>query len=156
MTRITAIFLLVFSGVLLANGLSPGAQLPTLAFDDQFGKHHTIDAHTRLLLFAPDHEASKLVDAALKGHDAAFLSQHGIVYLADISEMPGLITRFVALPKLQQHPYPILLGRDAGQTASLPRHPGAVTALRLSNGQVTSIQYLTTAENVTAAISENR
>ncbi len=65
-----------------------------------------------------------------------------LIYLADISGMPAIVTSMFALPKLRSLPFSIALVRDANeatQIADLPRQPGTATLLRLEDGRITRL-----------------
>jgi hypothetical protein len=58
------------------------------------------------------------------------------VFLADISRMPSVIIPLVALPKMRDYDYRILLDRD---TCIAPRYPageGEVLRLQLEDGRL--------------------
>lgn len=125
--------------------IGPGESLPSLAVNDQFDRPATLDAGTRFLLFAADKAAGDLATDALKAQPE-LLAQQRIVYIADISGMPAVITRMFALPKWRELPFPVGLVRDAQLTAALPRKPGQLTLLTLEQGKVQGIDYLADAK----------
>lgn len=132
--------------------LGPGDPLPAVSLQDQHGATHVIGADTRLLLFAADRPASDLINGFLKAQPDDFLSLRQAAYVADISTMPGLITRLVALPRMRERPYRILLANDATQVAFLPRRAGAVTLVQLDAGKVADVRFLSDAEQIAAAL----
>lgn len=127
--------------------IGPGAPLPPLAVADQFDRPVRIEAGTRFLLFAADKAAGDAATEALKAHPD-LLAQQRIVYIADISGMPAVITRMFALPKWRELPFPVGLVRDAQLTAALPRKAGELTLLMLDQGKVQGVEYLTDAAAV--------
>jgi hypothetical protein len=66
--------------------------------------------------------------------------------------MPGLITRLVALPRMRERPYRILLVDDATRVAFLPRRAGMVTLIHLDAGRVANVRFLSDAEQLAAAL----
>lgn len=147
--------LLVSSAGALAE-LAPGEPFPELSLPDQHGEVHAIDAETRLVLFAADRPASDLVNGFLKAQLGDFLSTRQAEYIADISTMPGLITRLVALPRMRERPYRILLVDDPVQVEFLPRRPKAVTVLRLTDGRVEETLFATEDAELAAALAVAR
>ncbi len=127
--------------------IAAGTSLPPLAVNDQFDRPVTIDHSTRFLLFAADQAAGDLATDALKANPE-MLAQQRIVYIADISGMPAMITRMFALPKWRELPFAVGLVRDAQLTAALPRRPGELTLLALEQGKVQGVEYLADAAAV--------
>jgi hypothetical protein len=142
---------LLLAGAALAE-LGPGDPLPEVSLQDQHGATHTIGADTRLLLFAADRPASDLINGYLKAQPGDFLSSRQAAYVADVSTMPGLITRLVALPRMRERPYRILLVDDATRVAFLPRRAGMVTLIHLDAGTVANVRFLSDAEQLAAAL----
>ncbi len=126
----------------LAQPVAVGQSLPQRNFVDQHDKSHDFPgAGTRLVLFAVEKAPSDWVNAALTALGAQGVQARGIVFLADISGMPGFVTRSFALPKMRQRPYPILLVQDAQQADFMPREKDAVTVLRIKGGKVLSVAF---------------
>lgn len=121
--------------------LAVGSALPPLSVNDQFDRPVAVDAGTRLVLFAADKAAGDVATEALKAHPEV-LAQQRLVYLADISGMPAVITRMFALPKMRDLPFPVGLVRDTQLTAALPRKAGMLTLMVLESGTVRGIEYL--------------
>ena len=114
-----------------------------------------INKDVRLIIFSSDRLASKLVQQALKNKKPAFLEQRGILSIADISEMPAVITRLFALPKMRRNDYSQLLGRTAEETILFPRDPGKVTLLYLNQFEVIDIVMTDSMELIRSAIQVN-
>ena len=60
-----------------------------------------------------------------------------LVYVADISGMPALVTRMFALPKMRELPFPIALVREdahLAQVADIPRALRVLDTLLTSTG----------------------
>jgi hypothetical protein len=124
-----------------AEPLTVGDPLPPLELEDQYEQVHRTGPDTRFLLFAPDQDSGEIARDALKGLTAADLAKRGVLYTADISGMPGFITTMFALPKMRDYGFPVLLGREAAETALLPRREGEVTVLELEAGTVKRVWF---------------
>jgi hypothetical protein len=138
-----------------AEPLAPGAALPALQLKDQHDKHLPVPGSTRWLLFASEKAVSDMASAVFAAEPAGVLNRLHLVYVADISAMPALVTRMFALPKLRELPFPIGLLREPGQVvqaADLPRQPGAVTLLRVADGRVLEILALRSAAELRATL----
>lgn len=122
--------------------VAAGQSVPELRLKDQHDRAGQVDADTRLLLFAPDREGSDIAHAVLDALGGETLARAGVRYVADISAMPALVTRLLALPKMRDYTYSVLLGREAADTAFLPRRAGQITLLGLDAGTVTEVGYI--------------
>jgi len=152
---ICAVLLLCFCGAIAAE-LAPGETFPTLSLPDQHGHVNAVDDDTEIILFAADKPASDLLNAFLKAQADGFLPGQRAEYIADISDMPGLITRMIALPRMRERPYRILLVEDPAQTGFLPRRTGAVTIVRLNDRRVESVEFVADPEALAAALPAGR
>jgi len=129
-----------------------GEHLPRFELTDQHGRRSTVDEQTELLVFLPDRAAGKLLHAALAGAPPDFLAKHHTVCIADISGMPRLVARFIALPKMRDYPYPLLLAENAELDARMPRRTAAATLLRLKQLQIVSLDFAQTPAAVASAL----
>mgnify|MGYP001122387654 FL=1 len=64
--------------------------------------------------------------------------------MADITGMPSLITKFIALPKMKDYPFSVLLIDEANKTL-FPVKEDMISIISLENGKVTDIKYVKTA-----------
>jgi hypothetical protein len=126
-----------------ASAVLVGQRLPELALKDQHNKPWQISPNTRLVMFAASRKASNLTQDLLQALPKDQLTRRGAVYLADMSKMPGFITRTFALPTLQKLPYAIGVSLDEATLATWPRQPDAVTLIELDQGVVKRISYAT-------------
>lgn len=137
-----------------ADTVKPGDAMPALGLRDQHDEVGVIDEQTRLVLFTKDMGSSDYVEAALAEGGAAKLADAKAVFVADISRMPGVITRWFALPAMRKRPYRMLLDRDGKATADLPSVAEHVTVLHLDEGKIERVEFAASAEQVGAALGE--
>lgn len=142
--------LVVAASLASAATLQSGDSLPPLPLKDQHAKSLAVPADTRLIFFAAEMTSSKLMSKALEGLAPTALRDGKAIYIADISSMPGPISSFIAMPKMQKLPYAVAVVKDAAETSALPRKPGAVTVLKTQGGKISAIDYASTAEQVAA------
>ena len=142
--------LVVAASLASAATLQSGDSLPPLPLKDQHAKNLAVPADTRLIFFAAEMTSSKLMSKALEGLAPTALRDGKAIYIADISSMPGPISSFIAMPKMQKLPYAVAVVKDAAETSALPRKPGAVTVLKTQGGKISAIDYASTAEQVAA------
>ena len=126
--------------------IKTGDPLPAFQINDQHDKPYAIPADTRLIVFTADKSAGDLLNAYLKQQPADFMPQRKMVYIADISAMPGLITSMVALPKMRDYAYRVAIGAEKEQTAMLPRAEDSVTLIYAEGGKITQIQQFKESE----------
>lgn len=127
---------------LQAAPLVSGDAAPMLTLEDQHGKPVAVPGAARWLLFAPDKAAADLAQAWLTPQGAEVLRKRQLVYLADISAMPAVVTRMFALPKLRELPFAIGLLRESGVAAAFPRQPRALTLMRLEQGRIAEVRHV--------------
>jgi hypothetical protein len=133
-----------------AGTLQGGDPLPPLALKDQHAKSVAVAADTRLIFFAAEMSSSKLVSKALEALPPTALRDGKAVYIADISSMPGAISTWIAIPKMQKLPYAVAVVTDASETSALPRRPDAVTVLKTEAGRITAVHFASTSEELIA------
>ncbi len=68
--------------------------------------------------------------------------------------MPGLIRKFVALPKMRKYSYSILLDMVPSVTKDLPSQPDKATLIYVRNLRITDIQYVENPDLIMPAIDE--
>jgi hypothetical protein len=132
--------------------LVTGDQLPETLLPDQNGQTRNLEG-ARLILFAQDKAAGEMIHAALKDKTQEQLDAQGIVVISDISRMPGLVARFIALPSMRDYSYRILLGYTAEETQWIPRKEDSITRLTVQNGRITGIDYAHSAEQLAELIT---
>lgn len=124
-----------------AETLNLGARLPSIVLNDQFDQPVLIDSSTQWIVFSQEKAVNAFVSDYMSEQGAQQIRQRGIVYVADISGMPSLVTRMFALPKMRKLSFPIGLARDSKTLANIPRRNGAATVLRLRSGVVQNIIF---------------
>jgi hypothetical protein len=135
--------------------LAAGSVMPTLSLNDQHDKPALVGPSTRWVVFTAEKPVSDMVSAVLAAEAAGVADRLRLVYVADISGMPALVTRLFALPKLRELPFPIALVRDpaqVAQVADIPRVPGSATVLRIDAGRVAQVVMARQAAELRAAI----
>jgi len=129
-----------------------GSALPELNLQDQHGRDWRVTAHTRLLIVATGRAASNLVQEVLTGQPGDVLAARQALYLADLSRMPGFITRTFALPALREQPFAVGVVLQPQTLADWPRADEAVTLISLQDGRVTAIEQARDAATLRAAL----
>lgn len=126
-----------------AQALEVGESFPTVSLQNQFNENITVDKQTKYILFSADKAASTLLHENLTSTKTK-PEDVGAVYISDISKMPSLITKMVALPKMKKYDYKLGLDRDGVLTKPWPRKDGEITCIELKDSKIVSITYLKT------------
>ena len=144
---------LVFADTVM---LKVGDPVPAFQLNDQHDKPFPLPADTRLIVFTADKSAAEMINGHLKQQPSDYMNQRKMVYIADISAMPGFITSMVALPKMRDYAYRIAIGAEKEQTEMLPRNVDSVTLIKAESGKVVSIQQFkeTEASSLIAALND--
>jgi hypothetical protein len=129
-----------------------GERVEGFSLEDQHGVLRAVDADTRLVLFSRDMEGGDVLKEALADAPDGFLEARGAAYVADISRMPGLVTRLFALPSMRRRPYPMLLDREGEVTARLPGADGRATLIFLDDLRVVRVLHVATSQELRQAL----
>ena len=144
---------ILFSALLFiatfANALNIGDTTPTFEIKDQFEKMHKISADAKTILVAESRGTSVIVREYLLSKDTKFLETNKAHYIADISGMPSLISKFIALPKMKKYPFSILLVNEE-QAKSFSTKEDKITVYTVTDGKVSNVKYIETAEELAA------
>lgn len=141
--RFHYIFVVLFisislSGVCFAGDASNPMPLQGVVLENQFGDKVSVENDARFLLFTVDKKGSDLLNEVLEPANQAYLDAHKIYLLADISTMPGIITKMFALPKMRTRPYSLMLDYEGVMTSKLPHKDGHVAVLELETGVISN------------------
>ncbi|WP_419677970.1 hypothetical protein ACN2EN_00510 [Aliarcobacter lanthieri] len=148
--------------LLLATFLALGLNAAPLAVDsvienikikDQNEVEKTIDANVKTILFASDKGSSDLLRDYLLplSEKENILEKNSAVYVADISGMPSLISKFIALPKMKKYPFSVLLLDDTNKD-NFTKEDGKIIVYSLEDGKVTEIRKISTTEELSEII----
>ena len=129
----------------------PGSLIELPELKDQFGNVQTLSPDANWLIFTHDRASGELVDEAIGDRGDAELEAAGIQYYADISGMPGMVTRFIAMPAMKKLAYSMIISRD-DELAHLPRQEDLVTLMRVRNRELVSIEFIASAAELQAKI----
>jgi hypothetical protein len=152
---IFALVLSTFASFASANPSAGAARIGDsllMELKDQHDQTVAINEQTNLVLFAAGKSTSALMSKVLEDLPPTTLKDKKAIYVADISGMPGFITKMIAIPKMQKRPYTIALLRDEAQSKLVPQKDDAITIIKLKSGKVTEITFVTKEEEVTKAL----
>jgi len=124
-----------------AEVLKIGQQIIPFQLHNQHGKLITVDDKAKIIFFTKEKAPSILLNTFLASQGKAFLSDNKAFYIADISGMPFLVTKLIALPKMKKSPYDILLAKKEVTLAFVPHKKGYITIIKKSEGKIESIEF---------------
>lgn len=135
----------------MASGCSSSPAVPPLSIgslvdfsllEDQRGNAFTHQATMSTVFFVNTMKGNALMRDTLKEINVTCLQDGRVVYLADISGMPGLIASLVAIPRMRDYPYPVWLDRNGLATSALPVEDDTVTVLTVKQAAITAVVQL--------------
>lgn len=133
----------------LAWGQAPtfqvGQPLPALTIQNQHQRAWGWDDSTRLVILAKGRKPANWVMEVVGAQGNGFLASRQAVYVADMSKMPGFVTRTFALPALREQPFEVGVVMDDQALAAWPQQADTLTVIYLDRGRVVRHESLTDA-----------
>ncbi len=129
--------------------LAVDSEIANLQIKDQHEALKTIDSSVKTILFASDKKTSDMLRDYLLplSEKENVLEKNAAVYVADISGMPSLISKFIALPKMKKYPFSILLLDDTNKD-NFTKEDGKIIVYSLEAGKVIKIEKISTNEEL--------
>lgn len=123
--------------------LAQGSTFPALALTDQHDKPVTLPGAAHAIVYANAKAVDEWVNPVLTDFEPANLSAKHVIYLSDISRMPWMVSKMIALPKMRERNYSAALIRNDEEKA-LARLPtpakDCADVFHLNAGVIASIQ----------------
>jgi hypothetical protein len=95
------------------------------------------------VLYVNSMRGKKITRDALEAVDLSCLDGGRVVYLADISGMPSLISKLIAVPRMRDYGYPVWLDYNGLATGQLPVREEAVTLISVQAGAIRGLEFIT-------------
>lgn len=134
------LILMVISS-LISSEIKRDDKMRVFVLADQFGTYHTVDRHIKRILVSSQKDISAQMNNFLASKPADYLEKRGAVYIANISKMPSLITKYIAIPKLKKYKHTILLLNDESDERFKTKDE-KITLYILKNSIVQDILFL--------------
>lgn len=115
--------------------------LKSVSFEDQWEQVHSIAEDTQWVVFSSHKDGGKWVKEIFNELKVTNLDDYKIVYVADISAMPGFITKLFAIPKMQDFPFEIYLDMEGDATVNWPRNQEQVSVYHVVDSAFEETQY---------------
>ena len=121
---------------------------------DQFGREGRVTPGTEKVIMVFAKSTGHLVKEYLNKKPADYLDKEHVVFIADVSGMPSMILKYVALPDLQKHEYSIFLITDekAAEKFKPAGHADRIMVIDLDEGRVEEVEFVTTEKDLEEAI----
>ncbi|MCG9728454.1 hypothetical protein L1D44_01085 [Shewanella sp. Isolate13] len=139
----------LFATSVWASTYQVGDQIIDIKLQDQHEAQYQVDSSTTRVLFSRSMDGGTVIQEALEA-EPELVKDTGLIYVADISGMPSLIARFVALPQFKKFPYRVALDNEGELTMPLPAQKDQATLVELNNNQITKIAFYETADALLA------
>ena len=139
------IALVLLTTYLFSSNFELNSNINSFTLPDQFEKTHTVDSNTKTIIVSSEKATSSALNEFLGAKEKGFLESNNAVFIADISGMPSLITKFFALPKMKKYNYNVLLITEENDDR-FKKQEEKLTVYKLENGVITTINYVSKEE----------
>lgn len=136
----------------LASFSASAQTLTATEFKDANEQTIELTPQTKWVLLSSEKAAGKAVKESLEALEIMDMEAAGGLYIADVSAMPGFITKLFAIPKMQDYSFRLAVVNDETQLQDWPKKEDHVTAMKLNNLNVESVEYFDSAEALQAWI----
>jgi hypothetical protein len=140
-----------------ANQIKLGTSLSELnsyKYETPNARPMKIPQKTKLIILAFEKDTGKLVNAYLEKQNPYYLTKRHAIYIADISNMPSIITHLFALPKLRKYKHLIYLHYEEIFQTVVPHNEDEITIMRVDNKKITEISFVKTVQELKSAIEK--
>jgi len=138
----------------VSSGIVIGKELAPFTFKDQFEKDHSLTKEVKKVVFAFSNATGKLMKMYVSLQPKGYLSSRKILYIADISGMPSMISKMFAIPAMKDDGFPILLIKEKENAIRFRNEDqkGAVMIINLENKIIKSVKFVTNEADLKAEI----
>lgn len=138
----------------VAEAIVIGSEMKGFTFNDQFEKPRTIDDALKKVIFVFSRDMGDMLHEYLAAQPSGYLQAHQTEVVLDISRMPSLITKFVAMPGFQEYGYPMMLISDETEAKVFmnEKEKNKIMIVTLDNLMVKHVKFVATAADIRAAI----
>ncbi|AAN57111.1 hypothetical protein HRJ35_21810 [Shewanella oneidensis MR-1] len=137
----------------LAASYVAGDAINPISLQDQNDRAVSVTDQTKVVLFSRSMKGGDIIKETLTSLAGdKFPAQ--LVYVADISGMPSLIAKFVAVPQMQELPFAIGLDREGEVSRLLPDSKDMATMILLNNMNIQEIAYFDSSEALGQALAK--
>ena len=131
---------------------SPLSKLNDFKYETPQGREMRVPRTPALIIVAFEKDTGALVNEYLNTKNPYYLQRNRSIFIADINKMPTIITNTFALPKLRKYKHLIYLHFNDKFQRVVPNKKDKVTLLHIKDSKVENISFISTAEELKAAI----
>lgn len=132
-----------------AQANQPSVELSAHNFGNQWEKPMSLDDQTEWLIFSSHKAGGEWVRNAFTTLNVTDPQSLKWLYVADISAMPSLISKFIAIPKMQDYPFAIALEKEGEFTSSWPKREEAVSVYKLNHLTIEKVEFFESEQALT-------
>jgi hypothetical protein len=152
-TRLLCLSLLFTPILAFAASYVAGDAINPISLLDQHDKAINVTDETRIVLFSRSMKGGDIIKDTLQPLSESQFPPH-LVYVADISGMPSLIAKFVAIPQMRELPFAIGLDREGEVSQLLPDAKDMATMILLDKRNILDIAYFDSSEALAQALNK--
>ena len=156
MRTVGALLLVCAAALAGAEPYAVGGTLRPFSLEDQHGEHGAVGDRTRVIVLSRDMGAGDVVKGTFADAEQRYLDEHGAVYVADISGMPALVSRMIAVPRMRERKYRVLLDRDGAVGRDFPYVEKRPTVVALDQLRIVAVEHPATAGELREALDRVR
>ena len=138
----------------VAPAIEVGKPFESGTLKDQFGKEGSVTPDTEKVIIVFGKATGHLVKEYLNTKPNDFPAKEHVVFIADVSGMPSMILKYVALPDLQKHKYPIylILDEKISEEFKNEKYKDYIMVVDLNHAIVEKVDFVTTDKDLESAI----
>ncbi len=138
----------------ISTGIVIGKELAHYKIKDQFDKEHNLNLDVKKVIFAFSNVTGQLMKVYMSSRKTDYLTSRNIVYIADISGMPSIISKMFAIPDMKESVYPILLIREKENAKRFrnEEQKNAIMIISLENKIVQNVKFVTNETDLKAEL----
>ncbi|QYK01081.1 hypothetical protein [Shewanella psychrotolerans] len=140
----------LFSAVSFASSLTQGDHIEAISLTDQNEAVLEVNSDTQVLLFSRGMKGGEIIQEAIESLESPMPSNWR--YIADISGMPSLIAKFVAIPKMRDFSFAIGLDQEGEVTQLLPGDKETATVISLDGLKIIKVVQVDSAKALLEAV----
>ena len=115
--------------------------LPAVTLPDQFETATPINQETEWIIFSMNHEVSDVINQAIEDLKITDIQSLKGAYVSDISKMPAMIAKMIALPKMKKYTFKVLLDKEGDITKTWPRKDLKATIISLKKLEIIEVVH---------------
>lgn len=115
---------------------------------NQFDEIVKIDESVQWIVFSTERKLSDQVNKTLEALKISDPKEMGGMYVADISAMPGMISRMFALPKMRKYSFKVVLDQEGDVTKAWPKKEGHLALIELKSLEITKTQFVSSEDEI--------